>query len=228
MTPLHFAARYIPPYRDEATYEQEARATTESLDVTHLSSSKQMVRFLVQYCRVDVNCQDKFGVSPLHLACARNNLAAIEVLLASEYINPCVSDNNKDTPLHEACLNGNKEVVEKLLEWMSMEQGLELRAENDERQTPLHLACREGEAEIVKLILQYGFSQRDKLVTATDNEGSTPLHLACESGSEEIVRTLLLNGADIRCMKDEEVGEASGKSDRQYCNMHTLCTHTCM
>ena len=210
MTPLHFAARYVPPYRDEATYEREAQATSEAVNVTHLSSSKQMVRFLVQYCRVDVNCQDNVGVSPLHLACARNNIAAVEVLLASADINPSISDNNKDTPLHEACLNGNREVVEKLLEWMSMEQGLELAAENDERQTPLHLACREGEADIVKLILQYGFSQRHALVKATDNEGSTPLHLACESGSEEIVRTLLLNGADIHCTKDEEVGGVLG------------------
>lgn len=52
LTPLHFAARYIP-IRDTPQQEHEH-------DNTHLSSSRKAMEYLVTECKkVDVNCKVK-------------------------------------------------------------------------------------------------------------------------------------------------------------------------
>ena len=173
-------------------------------EVTTASTSRRAIELLVKYCRVEVNIGDVYGVTPLHMACARGNLAALEVLLVAPGIEIDIFDNNQDTPLHEACLAGDPEVVETLLKKMK-ELGLPLLSQNDERQTPLHFACKEGFDDIVKLILRYGFEQRRELVMVQDNEYNVPLHLACEGGNKEVVGVLLLNGADIEAVKEDEI-----------------------
>ena len=230
LTPLHFTARYIPIYRDEAALEEDQEAG-ESITETRLSSSRRMVHYLVNSCKVNVNCQvgaretpppsisiqynfaaylrlsglqDKYGVTPLHLACCRGNVAAVEVLLNDPNVVVNATDNNQDTPLHEACIAGDEIIVEKLLQKMRRER-ISLLLPNDEKQTPLHQACSEGHSEIVNLILKYGFQERPELVSAQDNEYNTPLHLACESGKEQIVKTLLMNGADMHQVKNDEM-----------------------
>ena len=50
-TPLHFAARYRPRYKDDEDAEEEG----EEGKVTYLSSSKQAVQYLIRKCRVDVS-----------------------------------------------------------------------------------------------------------------------------------------------------------------------------
>ena len=50
-TPLHFAARYRPRYKDDDDEEEEG----EEGKVTYLSSSKQAVQYLINKCRVDVS-----------------------------------------------------------------------------------------------------------------------------------------------------------------------------
>ena len=162
--------------------------------------------------------QDKYGVTPLHLACSRGNLPAVEVLLASHDIHVNAQDNNLDTPLHEACIAGDELIVEKLLQKMRSDD-ISLLMQNDEKQTPLHHACSEGHPEIVNLILKYGFQERPVLVAAQDNEHNTPLHLACESGKDEIVKTLLLNGADMGAVKDDEVTAIHIAARRGYRNV---------
>ena len=255
LTPLHFAARYIPRYQDEATEQLEGLSGGEQ-EVTYLSSSKQAMKFFVTFCRVDVslllnyfalpsptpppslshthtyahihahthththtphihtqvNMKAQYGITPLHLACQRGNLAAVQILLENDNIDITASDDNKDTPLHEAALNGVVAVVEAILQRMKRDGSVQLQLPNDELQTPIHIACREGHSDIVKLMLQYGFEQRRELVNAQDNEYNTPLHLACESGSDEIVRVLLLNGADLYARKIEDI-----------CPIHIAC-----
>lgn len=51
-TPLHFAARYRPRYKDDSAADTEE-------NVTYLSSSKQAVQFLISKCRVDVSKHDE-------------------------------------------------------------------------------------------------------------------------------------------------------------------------
>ena len=202
LTALHLAARYLPRFQDRHAEAQE-RSNMEA-EVTNASTSRRAVQLLITYSHVEVNIGDLYGVTPLHMACARANLAALEVLIKAPGIELDIADNNQDTPLHEACLAGDPDVVETLLKKMK-EKELPLLLHNDEHQTPLHIACKEGLSDIVKLILQYGFDLKRDLVMAQDNEYNVPLHLACEGGNTEVVQVLLLNGADIEAVKEEEV-----------------------
>ena len=202
LTPLHLAARYLPRIQNRDTEAQER--TNAEAEVTSASTSRRTIQLLITYCRVEINIGDIYGVTPLHMACARGNLAALEVLIETPDIKLDIPDNNQDTPLHEACLAGDPEIVETLLKKMT-EKEMPLLLQNDERQTPLHIACKEGLEDIVKLILQYGFDQRRSLVGAQDNEYNVPLHLACEGGNKAVVHVLLLNGADIETIKEEDI-----------------------
>lgn len=210
LTPLHFAAAFKPSQGEDATDDATAAETRSpgrhgAQDGTH-TTSKPTVELLTRHHHVKVNCQDRYGVTPLHLACSERNISAVEILLQSPDIDPCVPDNNRNTPLHEASQIGNTVIVDKLLQWMSVEQKMRnLSVPNRERRSPLHLAARNGHEAIVKQILQYGFDFREELVAAEDNEGNMPLHLACESKDEETVRALLLNGADHHAVKSDEV-----------------------
>jgi ankyrin repeat protein len=202
LTPLHFAARYVPRIQDRDVEDRER--SNEEAEVTTASTSRRAVQLLITYCRVEPNIGDNYGVTPLHVACSRCNLAALEVLINVPGIKLDIPDNNQDTPLHEACLSGDPEIVGKLLTKMKAE-GISLYLQNDEKQTPLHIACKEGYPDVVKLILQHGFEERRALVSAVDNEYNTPLHLACEGGSKVVVHLLLLNNADIVAVKSEEI-----------------------
>ena len=201
LTPLHFAARYVPRIQNRDVEDQER--SNEEAEVTTASTSRRAVQLLITNC-LEPNVGDLYGVTPLHMASSRGNLAALEVLINVPSIKLDIPDNNLDTPLHEACLSGDPEIVGKLLTKMKAE-GILLYPQNDEKQTPLHIACKEGYPDVVKLLLQHGFEERRALVSAEDNEYNTPLHLACEGGSKQVVHLLLLNNADITAVKSEEI-----------------------
>ena len=222
LTPLHFAASFKPSREDEGTDATSAGAEHDQAFRRHGAqhglgahqqsqlTSKNIIEFLITSCGVEVNCQDRHGVTPLHLACSVMNIAAVEALLQCTSIDPSIKDNNHNTPLHEACQSGNVFIVEKILQWMKVgECSLDLLSPNRDKRSPLHVAAKNGHSSIVKLILHHGFDRRAELVGAVDTDGSTPLHLACESRVEETVRTLLVSGADIKARKYDEVGRAS-------------------
>lgn len=191
LTPLHFAAKYLPPYLLETSGELDFTAESKG-EVTNLSSSLQSIKLLIRYCRCDVNLQEKrTKKTPLHLACSHGNAAAVDALIDVPGIDLNVKDASLGTPLHNACLSGDKWIVERLLKTKKVD----LFARNDDGMVPLHVACLEGQTEIVKLILLHG-DDRTGLVSLIDTKQSTPLHLACESGIPEIVQSLMLNHAD--------------------------------
>lgn len=143
-----------------------------------------------------MNAKNRYGVTPLHLACQVGNDEGVKVLLTHERVNLGAKDGNGDTPLHEACFHGKKVITELLLKKMEESHELDLTVRNDLGLTPFHLACREGHRSMVDLLLVYS-TDRSKLVMVSDNEGATPLHLACQNDDEKIVKALLKYKADI-------------------------------
>ncbi|KAL5486880.1 hypothetical protein EMCRGX_G019417 [Ephydatia muelleri] len=183
-TALHLAAKHLPRYQTEAT---------DTLANPRFASSRAVIEYLVHTCQSDVNVRDSYGLTPLHIACARGNLAAVEVLLESANIDVNLPDNKGDSPLHEACVSGSVPIIQRLLQ----SPHINILAQDNEKMTPLHIACREGHVEVVKTIFQYGTERIAELVKAVDNELNTPFHLACESGEPEVVQMLLSHGADV-------------------------------
>ena len=193
LTPLHYAARYTP-------LSQGSTNDDESAPVTLHSTSRQIMQFLITLCRVNVNVQDVYGLTPLHLACSRGNRAAVEALVNAANININIQDKKAETPLHAACLFGDPYIVEQLLR-----KDADCLLKNIENVTPLHIACQEGYIEIVNLIMRLRFNQRKELLNAYDLEFNFPLHLACESGEVEIVKVLFLNQADPNVIKIHDI-----------------------
>ena len=201
LTPLHFAAKYLPPYLLNASAELDFVAEGEA-EVTNLSSSLRAIQLLITYSKCNINPKAKQSKkTPLHLACSHGNAAAVDALIEVRGIELNAVDSNLQTPLHNACLFGDKWIVERLLKTKKVD----LFAENDDGMTPLHVACLEGQTEIVKLILLYAEGDRGKLVSLTDTKKSSTLHLACESGIPEIVQALLLHKADTSAVDLNEV-----------------------
>lgn len=192
LTPLHYAARYTPIFRSQNADTSDHHGDDIKSPV---DANKQILQLLVAW-KVNINAQDKYGITPLHLACSRGNRAAVEVLLAAGNININVQDKQQDTPLHNACLPGDEWIIEKLLD-----NEADVLIPNDENLIPLHIACREGFADVVNIMMRKKFSHCNEMVTSNDDQNNTPLHFACRSGSVEIVEILLKNQANPTAAK---------------------------
>ena len=137
-----------------------------------------------------VNAKDRYGFTPLHVACQSSNKEAVESLLKHEDINLTIRDGNGDTPLHEACFHGHEEIVKILLNKMKTNgkpDVTKVNIKNNAGLTPFHIACREDHYEIVNLLL----NTHQDLLKERDNDKATPLHYACRNDNVKIVTLLM-------------------------------------
>ena len=132
---------------------------------------------------------DKFGITPLHLACQVGNNKAVKLLVDCRDIDLTAKDVNGDTPLHEACFCGWLEIVNLLLKKIKS-KGADVDSvitdKNNFGLTPFHLACHEGKSEIVKGLIEFSCDTLE-LVKCVDCEGSISLHLACQCDKAVVV-----------------------------------------
>ena len=111
----------------------------------------KMIRFLLK-AGSDVNAEDIYNLTPLHLASDAGNVDIVRILL-DEVSN--VNVNAKDiygyTPLHEAVLCNNVEIARILIA-----EGSDIEARNDDGQTPLQIALKYGHVDIGRILLDAG------------------------------------------------------------------------
>ncbi|XP_029657939.1 putative ankyrin repeat protein RF_0580 [Octopus sinensis] len=81
----------------------------------------------------EVNPRDKYGQTPLHLACYNGYLHTVELLLGHNGIDANVLNNKCDTPLHVAVQKRNNELVSLLLNQGSVQ----LDIQNNQKRTPI-------------------------------------------------------------------------------------------
>ncbi|KAL4233428.1 SMC5-SMC6 complex localization factor protein 1 [Mactra antiquata] len=136
-----------------------------------------------------VNKRNHKGETALHVACRRNNLAAVIKLLKVPGIDVNVQDYAGWTALHEACNHGSIECIQELLKYVPAKtidtffqkddlcKKVNLLAVNTEGITPLHDAVLCGHLDVCDLLLQHG--GRTLLVQKTIRD-FTPLDL-CDS-----------------------------------------------
>ena len=95
----------------------------------------------------ELDKQDAWGWTPLHLACLNNpKLEVIQILLHAG-ANPDIRDNNDETPLLKAIQSAHPSAVQMLLQ-----HGASVEAEQG--QTALEVAKSYGLTAIVKLLQQ--------------------------------------------------------------------------
>lgn len=175
----------------------------------------------------NVNGRDEYGQTPLQVAAADGNAAAVQRLLARGAdanaplrTNESMNSDWGSTPLHLAAGVGSVECVRLLVN-----AGANVNARNDLRVTPLHRAVRYP--DVTALLLDRGASvaavdargrtplhwaacdaENCRMVAAllldrkadpraADHDGRTPLHLAADAGRDNVAYELLRRGADV-------------------------------
>jgi ankyrin repeat protein len=108
--------------------------------------------------RMDLNKQDIFGNTPLHIAAKYGHLKIVDVLIEANALSLCepnkylnAVNNSGNTPLHNAVENGYVEVVKELIN-----QYAKINTVNIFGNTPLHSAVIQENIEMVKELLEAG------------------------------------------------------------------------
>lgn len=163
----------------------EADGTTALHWATHLDDL-ETVQLLLQ-AGANVAARNRFGSTPLGLACLNGNSAMIETLLkAGADVNATVGEG--ETPLMTAARTGKLDAVKVLLN-----RGANVNMKEGWRgQTALMWAAAEGYAPVIRLLVEKGAD-----LHARSNGGFTPLLFAAREGKIDAVQTLLALGADL-------------------------------
>jgi ankyrin repeat protein len=142
---------------------------------------------VLQQLEVNVEANTGYGLTAQYQV-PRNELEAVEWILANNGIDNKVTGQNPWTPLHLAAEGGNKVAVQRLLDG-----GIDIEAKDLSGWTALHRASCEGNNTVVRLLLEKGAE-----IEARNGNGSTALTIASQAGHKEVVGLLLLDqGVDV-------------------------------
>jgi ankyrin repeat protein len=149
---------------------------------------------------IDCTIKDQDKNTPLHLACDREDLEIVKLLL-SKGDPTCINTYSALglTPLHLACLKDNRELAELLLDNGA---GVNLAIVYDPTvntyrryytpgATPLHIACHTGSIALIELLLKRGAQLP---IRNTANESA--FSIACSKNDTNLIQLLLKYGLE--------------------------------
>ena len=169
-----------------------------------------IVRYLITDERCDLNIQNVYLNTPLHIACYLKALVIIRLLLekrCSTEISNKIGETAYDIPLNEngdcllhlACQWDDVDIVRYLI----TDERCDVNIQNTHLNTPLHIACYAKMLVIIRLLLEKRCStniSNKKGETVYDiplnEDGDCLLHFACQWGDVDIIRYLI---TDERC-----------------------------
>jgi len=154
---------------------------------------------LLKDCTPDLNVTDKFGLTPIQIAC-RKNLAhhVIELLHWSVNLSLVfhLGHVNKYTHILYIILSHDPFLDEQddegntplhiTMNPVLLLHGADPNIKNDDGDLPIHVAIKNGKCKMVEELCNYGSN-----TTAKNHYNFTPLQLACIYNEYEIVRYLL-------------------------------------
>jgi ankyrin repeat protein len=129
--------------------------------------------------------ENRYGVTPLSLACTNGNADLVRVLLAAG-ADPNMTLRGGETVLMTAARTGRPGPVKALLD-----AGAKVDAKDRKGQDALMWAAADGHAEVVELLIKAGANPKARL-----KSGFTPLLFAAREGRIDVVRALLKAGVD--------------------------------
>ncbi|CUS12862.1 unnamed protein product [Tuber aestivum] len=148
------------------------------------NGNENMVRMLLEYRDVDVNCWNDNREAAFHLACVHGSEGMVKAFLEREELEVNVENKFSWRPIHVVVGRGQVGMVKALL----ADPRLEINVLGHDRWTPLHCAVRRGVDEIVRLLLEDG---RLDINATCAPRGNDALALAIYEGHASIVEMLL-------------------------------------
>ena len=142
------------------------------------------VDFLLSSLKIDVNCQDRWGQTPLFFAAAKGNLVVVKRLLQQNGILVNMPKQGGHTPLSLAVQQNHADVVDALLQ-----AGGDPMMRNSRGETALFIAAEEGHAKILTRLLQH--QQGKASINIPNNEGLTPSMIAEKNGHMNVLAELV-------------------------------------
>jgi len=155
--------------------------------------------------RVDINCRDKLGKSPLVLAVGSRNYELATFLLSrgadinARYFGG--GDDKISTNVLFELIVSNRDIdlgpLKFLLEPLHpyVDKSPDFLVALEQQVTAHHLACQTGNIAVVKFLLKK-FPNKDQ-INFPDVDGWTALHYAVFNGHLEVVKMLCKAGADV-------------------------------
>ena len=170
-----------------------------------MNGDLKTVRALVRQA-ADVNAAQPDGMTALHWAVERRDLAMMNVLLEAGAKHD-LTNRTGAKPLYLAAMNGDAAAIARLLD-AGEDANAVLTAEGE---TVLMLTSHTGNPEAVKLLLDRGADPNTQQV-----RGQTALMWAAAEGHADVVKLLLARGADPALVVgglDEARAPAAGRHD---------------
>lgn len=149
-------------------------------------------RFLIENYDMNLNIKDKYGYTPLHIACECGNLPIVQCLV-EKGADIEEKDECRRNFLHLVCKQGNLPIAQYLIE-----KGVNIEEKDDEGKTPLHTVCEYPYITTINLLpVAQCLILEGADIEARDNREETPLHLAASHDNLFMVIYLVKNGADM-------------------------------
>ena len=140
----------------------------------------EVLKYLIETCKVDAEAKDNFGWTTLHYASSNGYLEVVKYLIETCQVDKEAKDNDGWTALHYASFNGHLEVVQYLIQ----DCGANIFVRNNEGQTPYDLALKRGAITVAS------FLERRLNMTGSDQS------FFCEIFTEEIEASTLYQPAN--------------------------------
>ena len=113
--------------------------------------NSNVAKYVVEKLSANVNFKDDSGVSVLHTACAKGDIAMVEYLL-KHGANMKIKDNIKSTCLMAGAYCGSLKICK-----LAIERGVDVNARTEAGQTAIHSAIMErAPLEVVQLLMDSG------------------------------------------------------------------------
>lgn len=132
---------------------------------------------LLSYKQIDVNAGDKYGKTPLMIACKNRSLEVVKKLLAMG-ANPNTKRSFGFTALHESTLVGDIDIATILVE-----NGADANAKALMDITPLHNAASFGNVKLLEILVEKGGAD----VNAKTLKGQTALDICMSLGYSDCI-----------------------------------------
>lgn len=136
----------------------------------------------------DVNAQDEYGLTPLHVAAWVGNEEILELLINQGALCTIGTSCENILPVHLAAWFNFSKIVERLLPL-----GHSVNAEDGKKRTPLIYAARGGHTDMVRFLIGC-----DADLNVVSENKVTATHIAALNGKHELLKLLLEAGADLR------------------------------